>query len=169
MKKLIFTFAFVVAAFFIKAQDFNSAIGARLGTPFAASYKTFISQESALEGVAGFWSGYYSRYIQLAVLYQKHNALGDVSNLQWYYGFGGGVNFWSDGIDRRTYANNGVSVVVYGDIGLSYTFENIPLNLSLDWVPGLAIKISGNPLYSDYYGSGFGAGLFGLAARYVLN
>ncbi len=163
MKKSLFTVAFaammVFASHFAHSQSYQSAIGARLGVPFAASYKMFISEPGAIEVFAGF-RGYSVGYSWLSIngAYEHHFPISSVENLSWYAGGGAGVQFW-------TWKNNvaldgNTSISVMGILGLDYKFADIPLNLSLDWMP---------TFFVNGYLSGFGGGFGSLSARYVLN
>ena len=94
--------------------------------------------------------------INVAAAIQKHNAISSVDNLSWYYGAGAGVYLYSfDFVTTESSTGVGIS----GYLGLDYKFADIPLNLSVDWVP--TFFVAG-------YGNGFGGGYGGLSARYVL-
>ncbi|HRO08228.1 MAG TPA: hypothetical protein PK611_08455 [Saprospiraceae bacterium] len=152
---LAFVFLFSVSSY---AQDYKSAIGLRFGYPLSASYKTFLSEKGAFEGVAGFrsFSGY--SWFNIGAYYQVHNDIGSVNGLKWYYGAGANVYFWS--YDTGFAGDGSTSIGISGVLGLDYKFANIPLNVSVDWIPTYFI---------NGYGSGFAGGYGALAARYVLN
>lgn len=143
----------------IFSQDFDSAAGLRLGYPTSLSYKKFINESSALEGYVGYRGYYRTRFISFSGAYLIHKDIEEVDNLQYYFGGGASVYLWSSDFDIR----NTTSLGLQGYLGLSYTFEELPLNLSIDWVPTVFI----NGLVG--YGSGFGAGYGSLAIRYVLS
>ena len=93
-----FIFALVLSVGFMGslfAQDFyQSAVGARLGSPFSASYKTFVSESSAFEVYAGFRSYGFGGWLNISGAYQIHQPLEDViEGLQWYYGAGASIFF----------------------------------------------------------------------------
>ncbi len=142
-----------------QAQNYNSAIGVRLGYPLSVSYKTFISETNALEVYAGFrgFTGY--SWFSLNAAYQIHNDISSVEGLQWYYGVGAGILFFN--FDNNFFNDNSsnTSFSVQGYLGLDYKFVNAPINLTLDWVPTYFI---------NGFGSGFGAGYGSLGVRYVL-
>jgi len=140
------------------AQDYQSALGARLGSPLSASYKTFLGgSNNAFEAYAGFrnFGAGYS-WVTISGAYQIHNPIEDVEGLQWYFGGGASVYFWS--FDFATNEST-TTFGIQGYIGLDYKFEDYPINLSLDWIPTLFI--SG-------IDSGFGPGFGSLGVRYVL-
>lgn len=160
MKKFIFTLCFATAlltAGALQAQSYQSAIGARLGAPFAASYKTFISEPGAIELFAAFWGRPGYNWFSANGAYQHHFPITGVDNLAWYAGGGAGVQFWS--WSGAALDNASTSISIMGVIGLDYKFADIPLNLSLDWMP---------TYFLGGFLGGFGGGYGSLSARYVL-
>lgn len=142
-----------------QAQNYQSAIGARLGVPFSVSYKTFVSGSNALEVFGGLRGSSFYRWINVGALYQIHKAIPDVEGLAWYFGGGASAFFYS--FDDDFVGDNDTSVAfgILGDLGLDYKFADAPVNLSLDWVPIFFI---------NGYTSGFGGGYGALSIRYVL-
>ena len=161
MKMKLFTLLmlFFMGISFGNAQEYKSAIGLRLGYPLSASYKTFISETAAIEGVAGFrsFSGY--SWFNVGGYYQIHKELGSTKGLQWYYGAGANLYFWSfdSGFGG---GSSTTSIGLSGVLGLDYKFSEAPLNISVDWIPTFFI---------NGFGNGFSGGYGALAARYVLN
>lgn len=169
MRKFIFAFALLMlcAMADLRAQEYQSAIGARLGYPLSLSYKTFVGGSSnAVEVFANyrsarnvFGSSGWTRF-GVGGAYQVHNNLENVTdNLFWYYGGGATVYFWSYG-DAAGFADEATtSFGIQGYLGLDYKFENSPVNVSLDWVPTFFI---------NGYVNGFGYSSGALAIRYTL-
>ena len=150
------------AAFDANGQNYNSAIGARLGSPLALSYKKFISEGNAIELYGAFRNFSNYNWFSINGAYQVHRDFPNVENLQWYLGGGAGLFFWSfddgifgPGVDEPS----STTVAISGYLGLEYTFDDVPLSLSVDWVP--TFFLSG---YDDGFSAGYGA----LAARYVI-
>ncbi len=145
------------------AQNYDFAVGARLGYPLSASAKKFITEQGAIEGYIGFrgYTGY--NWVSISAAYQQHQALDveDLTGLNWYYGAGATVYFWSFNDSFLSSENyNSSSLGVQGYLGLEYTFtDDIPLSISLDWVP---------TIFFNSYTSGFGAGYGSVGVRYVL-
>jgi len=164
MKKITLLFSmFIILALSsqLKAQDYKSAIGLRLGYPVSISYKTFMTETNALELFLGYrgYSGIYS-YISLGALYEIHKPISDVEGLSWYYGFGASLNLFTyDDAYVFNDDNGSFGVGLSGVIGLDYKFPSAPFNLSLDFMP--TFRIGGWD--SGYYSWG------ALSARYVLN
>ncbi len=155
----IFAFCFSMNT---SAQDFESAIGLRLGAPLSVSYKKFIKDDMALEAYGGFRNYSSSaRFLTVSGALQIHNDIASVENLQWYYGGGLGAFFWSWRNNFTPLEGDGnVSFGLQGYLGLSYTIDQVPINLSVDWVPTFFI---------NGFGSGFGGGYGAVAIRYVLD
>lgn len=128
MKKIFFLFTlFATIAVSASAQNYKTAVGVRLSSNAAAitsgfTIKHFINENTALEGIVGVNNG-----LGICGLYQKHYDIGAVQNLQWFAGVGGYVAFRSS----TTFVGGA------GIVGLDYKFEEIPLNITLDWKPEL--------------------------------
>lgn len=161
MKTKLFTVLAFVCMFALagNAQDYKSAIGAKLGYGLIASYKTFLNEKSAIDVFGGIrWGG-----IAAGAYYLNHNPIKGVDRLNWYWGFGGSYTTWSYGSGiLGNYYELGVS----GVLGLDYSFDDIPLNLSVDWAPTFVVVDSWDNPGIDYnrFRGGYGA----LTARYIL-
>lgn len=122
------------------AQQYKSALGVRLSNNAAVvnnaiSFKHFLTEKAALEGLLSF-----SDPVAIGLLFEVHKPF-NTPGLQWYYGGGGYIAFGdvaksatgtASEKGRKNFGAQGV-------IGLDYKFENLPLNLSLDWKPELNI------------------------------
>lgn len=148
MKRIVLTF-FAVIAFtaLSNAQDYSTAIGFRGGFSNGVTIKHFLSQRSVVEGIVSTrWQG-----IDITALYEIHNAQAfGVERLNWYYGVGGHIGFWNG--TYTTWGTSGTSYIVIGIdgiLGLEYNFEEIPINVSVDWKP--AFNLIG---YTGFWGDG---------------
>jgi len=162
MKRYIFLMAMLFAMFTANTQSYSSSVGARLGSPLSASYKRFISENNAIEVYAG---GRFQSFVNWFIIsggYQIHKPLleEEIAGLRWYYGFGGTISFLT--FDQFFIGDTESTTLIgaQGYLGVDYTFEDIPLNVSIDWVP--TVFING-------FASGFGGGFGALSARYILN
>lgn len=165
MRKLLFSFSLMAFALFllpseVQAQNYQTAVGARLGYPLSASLKHFITDNHALEGYVGFRGFSTYSWVAVGASYQIHNEIDAVDGLAWYYGAGAAVSFWS--YDSIFVGDNSAGTVfgIQGYLGLDYTFANAPVNVSADWVP--TFWLSG-------FSSGFGGGFGALAVRYIIS
>jgi hypothetical protein len=164
MKKLFLSLALVLGflATGSAQHEYKTAIGLRLGYPWSASLKHFLSEKGAVEAFAGFrgWTGY--RWVNLGATYQHHSPIESVEGLRWFAGGGGSVYFWSFKDNflglNDDFAN--VSFGILGVVGLDYKFADAPFNVSIDWMPSVFI--------GNGYTSGFGYGYGAVSARYVL-
>ncbi len=125
----------MLACFFLAAitlsasaqQGYTTAAGIRLGPNSAAitagfTVKHFLNEKAAVEGIVGINNG-----LGVAGLYELHFPIQAVNNLQWFAGAGG----YFAVRNSKTY----VGATAIG--GLDYKFDEIPLNLTLDWKPEL--------------------------------
>jgi len=160
MKTKIFSLLVVLFVFASngQAQDYKSAIGAKLGYGLIASYKTFFNESSAVDIFGGLrWGG-----LAAGAYYEMHKPISSVDRLKWYWGLGGSFTTWSFGVGDIGYWELGAS----GVLGLDYSFDNIPLNLSVDWAP--TIVVANN--WGENWGlSRFRGGYGALTARYILS
>ena len=155
MKKALFT---VLVLLFISlsanGQDYKTSLGLRIGYPYGATVKHFLNKTNALEGILG------SSYQGLTVtgLYENEHWTGKYPGLNWYWGLGAHVGFWDPGANPHldtTY--EGAVIGVDGILGLEYTFDDFPLNLSLDLLP--TFNLIGVTGWGGIYGA--------FSARYV--
>lgn len=162
MKHLIFTFLIVIG--FMTAgmsQDYKTAIGGKLGYGLIASYKTFLNEKSALDIFGGIRLG-GSGGLAAGAYYLNHSPINEVEGLQWYWGFGGSITTWNYGLINQNYYELGGS----GVLGLDYAFDDLPLNLSIDWAPTIVLLTSADSLWElGRFRGGYGA----LTARYILS
>lgn len=126
MKKIVWiVLLFVATAGVVSAQVDGKALGLRFGNAGEITYQHPLSDANRLELDLGFGSWSYGG----AYLTGIYHWVKDLSELQdgfnWYYGVGGTLGL-----------NNGFAAGVVGNIGIEYNFD-FPLQLSLDWRPGL--------------------------------
>jgi hypothetical protein len=140
------------------AQNYKTAVGARIGYPLTLSGKYFINESIALEGNLGLrtFSGY--SWIALSAAGLKHKPLDVLDGLNWYYGAGLSVYFWR--FDQINTLSSSSSLGLQGYVGLDYTFKKSPINITIDWTPTFFI---------NGFTSGLGTRFGGLGIRYTLN
>lgn len=131
MKRILTLLLLVVTLFTsleTEAQPYRFALGVRLSNSAptlnnSVTGKYFVTDRSAVEGMVSFGSRF-----GLGALLEIHKPL-NVPQLTWMYGAGAFVGFE----ENETYLGP------TGILGLDYKFENVPINLSLDWKPELNI------------------------------
>ena len=138
----------------LNGQDYKTSLGLRAGYPYGVTIKHFLNKTNALEGIlASKWGGFV-----ITALYENEHWTGQYPGLNWFWGVGAHVGFWDEG-RNPTVNETYVGAVIGADaiLGLEYTFDEIPLNLSLDLLPTL-----------NLFGStGWGGINGGLSIRYV--
>ncbi len=152
---LIITLAFFVGN--VSAQEYDQAIGARLGIGTGITYKKSISDNASLEAIAMFYYG-----INLTGLYEINRyAAFDVDRLNWYYGGGahvGSYRGYRRGFITGLENKSSISLGLDGIVGIEYNFIEVPINISLDWKP--AFELVGS--------TGFWGDNVALSVRYML-
>ena len=137
MKK--FVIVVVLAAFSASALHAQN-LGLRFGTGAELSYQHILG-DNRLElglGLTNFSGG-----INLSGVYQWVRPL--EGNFNWYYGFGAGLGLW-----ESVAAISGL-----GQLGIEYNF-NAPLQISLDWRPGLTFVFYESGMTTGFWGDGIG-------------
>ncbi|HMP31537.1 MAG TPA: hypothetical protein PKD85_18185 [Saprospiraceae bacterium] len=147
------------AVTFMTAQDYKSSVGGKLGYGLVGSYKTFLNEKSAVElfgGLRGFGGG-----LVVGGFYQIHKDIPTIDNLRWFIGGGASFSTWT------FIAGSGYTEITgHFDIGLEYTFDDLPLNISVDYAPGVVLVDTYK--YSGSYGR-FRGGYGALTVRYILD
>lgn len=122
----------------VSAQDYKTALGVRLSSSNAMqnnsiSIKQFINEKMAIEGLFTFGDP-----LALGALLEFHKPL-SAAGLTYFYGAGGYIGFIKTVNTATQKSSTDANFGAQGVIGLDYKFNNIPLNLSLDWKPELNI------------------------------
>lgn len=122
----------------LSAQDYKTALGVRLSSANAMqnnsiSIKQFINEKTAIEGLFTFGDP-----LSLGALLEFHKPL-SASGLRYFYGAGGYIGFVKTVNVATQKTSTDPNFGAQGVIGLDYKFNNIPLNISLDWKPELNI------------------------------
>jgi hypothetical protein len=141
MKKILFALLFTAGIGLVakvSAQDYKTALGVRLSSSNAMqnnsiSIKQFISEKMAIEGLFTFGDP-----LALGVLVELHKPL-TPAGLTYFYGAGGYIGFVKKVNVNTSKSSTDPNFGAQGVIGLDYKFNNIPLNISLDWKPELNI------------------------------
>lgn len=139
MKKIILSLIVVCTTLVsLQAQDYKTALGVRLSSSNAMvnnsiSFKQFISEKVAIEGLFSFGDP-----LAIGALLELHKPLA-AAGLSWYYGGGGYLAFTKKYDANKQREVTDPNFGAQGVVGLDYKFNNIPLNISLDWKPELNI------------------------------
>lgn len=142
MKKILTVVAvcFAIAATSVAQEKGIGLRGGYYSTEI--TYQQDMGSANRLEADLGFhWNGGFS----LTGIYQWTYGLEDVvEGLSWYVGPGAGIRSYGSG--------TGVGVGVVGQIGLGFIIPNVPLQVTLDWRPGL---IFGKYSHNEWSGAAF--------------
>ncbi|MDD2387938.1 MAG: hypothetical protein PHP52_14280 [Bacteroidales bacterium] len=134
MKKIIVTALVIFIGYGLIAQDYKAAIGIRGGVAQGITFKTAVGGNTAFDLiVANLYQG-----LSLTALYEIHSLdVFGVDNLALFYGFGGQVGFYNSTHYPKYLADYSSRIIlgVAGVVGIEYTFDEIPINLSVDIVP----------------------------------
>lgn len=172
-KRTLFSLIFLTCSIISQGQknnneSYKSAIGLRAGGGYydliAASFKTFISNHGAIELNVGFrpynsigYYGYNWFNLSASAAYQHHFNIKSIAGLKWFVG--GGATAFNSFSSYKAYKGFGVGVFPTG--GADYKFANIPLNVSVDFRPTIAL-IKPYKYYNNFY-----AGNAGVSIRYA--
>jgi hypothetical protein len=131
-KKLIITIFFSCTIYIVNAQNYNNAIGLRIGGNsniggVGVDYKHFFNESKAINVLFAFKDP-----VGFGATYQVHNNLNQLEGLQWFYGGGAYLTFAKP--------NGGFGLL--GNIGLEYSFSEVPINIAIDWKPEFALAPS---------------------------
>jgi hypothetical protein len=162
---------FIYGLFFLSAslsaqEIANHTIGLRLGDSdgFGAeiSYQKSIGRYTRAELNLGYRDSREYDGVKAVLMFQWLGNIG--GGLNWYYGFGGGAG--SAKFEPRPSANNpaviiqpegGLFVLVAGDLGVEYNFDNLPLLISFDIRPEIGVVGYGD--FDERFYFDFGLGL----------
>jgi hypothetical protein len=147
-KLAVFIFLFSLASILeLRAQDFKTGLGIRVGGTSGVTVKHFYSRAMAFEGILGFFGNGSS----LTGLVEKHGLAFDTKGLQFYYGGGAHVAFYNGRYrynnsfwrDINYYDRREVAIGVNGVLGLEYTIPDLPIAFSLDFKPFVEVGPGG--------------------------
>ena len=115
------------------AQEYRTALGLRLGSSTGLTVKHFLNPGAAVEGLlTSRWNGFL-----ITGLYEVTGNAFDEPHLNWYLGGGAHIGFWDNDPYWRRAGDSGSVFGIDFIGGLEYTFQEIPLNLALDWKPAI--------------------------------
>jgi hypothetical protein len=135
---LFIAFTAIAMLFFTESKaQYKNAFGVRVGDAVGVTFKTFIKSDAALDFILNIRSNNHLSLFRFTGLYEKHLPvnLEGLSGLRWYYGGGGTLG----GYNYKKSDEGDLYLSVDGVIGLDYKFDGAPINLSLDWKPGLRL------------------------------
>ncbi len=147
MKKIIAIIAALIVSVSAFSQNYQNAVGLKIGYDVSLNYKTHLSSTNGLDlGVN--LSGLFNKNglgILASGFYTWEYQLGGVNGLSWYAGPGAYIGlFLGDPLSFNASIN--------AMVGIEYKFSDLPLALSIDWTPGL--NLTG--IAFSWHGGGIG-------------
>ncbi len=120
-----------------EGPTYSRAVGGRFGVANGITYKHFLTESNAIDGIVNFQGNRNFTIFKLLGLYEIHRPIMfiDVEGLQWYYGFGGGLGVYR----YKDTDENGMAWSFDGVVGADYKIPTAPINLSLDWKPTMEL------------------------------
>ena len=146
MKRIIIASISVLIFSNINAQSsYDKAIGLKVPGGISVTYKKFVTKTNS--GEALFTVG--NKGFRLTGLYEfNFYSFKNVPNLSWFAGPGAHIGFWKAQYEKD-YGSK-ADLGIDGIIGLDYKFNNIPINLSVDWQP--SVTLLGSAGFAPAYG-----------------
>ncbi len=137
MKKIILSALLLIGlAFSAQAQQFSkNALGLRLGNNDGfggeISYQRKLSKANRLEADLGWRNSKDVSAYKVVGLYQW---VWDIDKgFNWYAGVGAGIGSWN--YNKYGVTASGTILLVAGDLGIEYNFQEAPIQLALDLRP----------------------------------
>jgi hypothetical protein len=156
LKLTFLTIGILICQLSTAQNNYKTALGLRAVPGAGFTVKHNLNSKASIEGILGTrWRG-----VHLTGLYQVNYPVFTEPGFRFYMGAGAHIGFWN-GRYNPWWDEKDESHAVFGidgQIGLEYTFNEIPLNLSVDWKP--AINLVGS---SNFWGDEFG-----LSIRYAI-
>ena len=151
--KLVLTLSILFVSFWSFGQNYSTAVGIKGGYPGfgTLNIKHYLTSNTALEGSLGGFSKVGLGNGAFAIVdYEINSSL--ESGFTWHYGGGALLGFTND-LTGDSFLHTGIN----GLVGLEYTFEEVPINCSIDTGPFI--------FFSPYVNFAWGGGL---AIRYAI-
>jgi len=128
-------------------QNYSYALGIRAGESGQTSgvtFKRFVSDNWAIEGVCGYWHSSLS----LTAVVERHQSFFRVRGLNWYLGAGmhaagqTGYSYWYDFSYRaKVYRDGGASYGIDAVLGLEYKIQVAPIAFGIDFKPYMELNL----------------------------
>jgi hypothetical protein len=137
----------VVSIFCSSIFAYDYALGGRISNQFGITFKYNYKKNIWLEGIADIESNAMS----FTGLFEEYYQTPFSKNFNWFVGGGAYAGHWSVDNESSTWLG------VRGVLGLCYNFNDIPVDLSIDWMPAVQIV---SDFHTDF-------NIFGLSVRYT--
>jgi hypothetical protein len=125
----------------------ENAIGGRISNDMGITFKHHYKSNTWLEGIIDI----EGHALVLSGLYEKYYLTPFSNNFNWFAGGGVYLGYWGYANSSSTYAG------IKGVGGLCYTLNDLPVEISIDWMPAIQIVKVFNTDFN----------IFGLSIRYT--
>ena len=151
MKRLFILFTLLTIGTALFSQEYQSAVGLRIGSSLGVSYKKFLEPKKAIEGILSLNIFHRDEMkIELTGVYLFHFGL-NVDGLKAFAGPGASAGIYVGD-------SSGFLMSIEGMAGFEYKFHSSPVALSFDW----------NPKIQMIKNAGLKGDSFAFTLRYVL-
>lgn len=126
----------------IGKHSYSTALGIRAGETSGITLKHYLSAQTALEGIFGFWPNGFG----VAGMFEIHAPTQWFQGLRWYYGAGGHIAMQTRSWKREGvfYTREaGIGLGIDGILGLEYVIKPIPFAICMDLKPYIEVNTSG--------------------------
>lgn len=130
---LLFLLIFSLSSF---AQQYDRALGARIGLSQGITYKHFVNRDFAMEGMALVKEHGYN----LTLLVEKQDDFLDTRGLQWFYGIGGHTDILLPVNAEETSKSMALFFGLDAIFGFEYKLRRKPFAISVDWKPTMIVQ-----------------------------
>ena len=134
----------LLSGFAISSRAQDNLIGIRGGWYNGISFQHYLSEGKAVEGLLQIARG----GINITGLYELHEPISGADGFGFYYGAGAHLGIYQENrynLFGDRYSGSGAVIGIDGIAGVEYIFDQIPLQLSLDYKP--ALNIGGGDLW----------------------
>jgi hypothetical protein len=156
LKNLILAFILILCTSpFLVGQDYNKAIGVRLGTYVGGSFTTYASKHKSVEIIAGITREANQTDYIFGAFYKFHLVISsDIPTLNWFSSVGALVFLEEEA------GSNKINFAPAAIVGLEYTLEHSRVNFFIDATPYFNVTTKSNTKFSVHAN---------LGVRYVLS
>jgi len=147
--KHLFGLVFLLLSFQSVAQDYNYAVGLRMGLISGGTYRHFFDDENSIQAIFSFQNS--GLQITATRQYYQPILLDITDQVFFFYGIGGhlGYSKWGyedivSGGEIYRQKELTIGVGLDGHIGIEYRFMQFPITLGLGYKPFYEINLSSN-------------------------
>lgn len=146
MKRSIYLVV-LLSIFYVNVKANDYALGGRISNQFGITFKYNYTHNIWLEGIVDI----ENHSLTTTGLYELYFSTPFSNNFNWFAGGGIYVGYWGYQNTSNGYAG------IKGVAGLCYNFRDMPIDISIDWMPAMQVVSDFNTDFN----------IFGLSVRYT--